>query len=234
MIILIKLFLAHFLGDFLFQPNSWVDAKEDKKLRAYQLYLHIMVHGLIIMIFMWNLAFFKWAVLIMVVHLIIDAFKIMIQNDTNRRNFFFIDQIIHILSIYFIWLIYSGGSFPIDIILNEHIWLFIMMGFILTIPASITIKTFISKWTPDTEKKDIDSLQSAGKYIGILERLFIMLFIIVNHWEAIGFLIAAKSVFRFGDLKEAKDKKLTEYILIGTLVSFAVAIFIGELYIRLR
>jgi hypothetical protein len=37
-------------------------------------------------------------------------------------------------------------------------------------------------------------------------------------------LIAAKSVFRFGDLKESKDRKLTEYILIGTLLSFAMAI----------
>jgi hypothetical protein len=41
----------------------------------------------------------------------------------------------------------------------------------------------------------------------------------------VGFLIAAKSVFRFGDLKESKDRKLTEYILVGTLVSFGLAIF---------
>ncbi|MFZ0597577.1 MAG: DUF3307 domain-containing protein, partial [Flavobacterium sp.] len=43
-------------------------------------------------------------------------------------------------------------------------------------------------------------------------------------FEAIGFLLAAKSIFRFGDLKEAKDRKLTEYVLIGTLISFGTAI----------
>jgi hypothetical protein len=55
--------------------------------------------------------------------------------------------------------------------------------------------------------------------------------VILGRWEAIGFLLAAKSVFRFGDLKESKDRKLTEYILIGTLLSFGVAILIGIIVI---
>jgi hypothetical protein len=54
-------------------------------------------------------------------------------------------------------------------------------------------------------------------------------FILIGHFEAIGFLLAAKSIFRFGDLKEAKDRKLTEYVLIGTLLSFGVALLIGLL-----
>ncbi len=69
------------------------------------------------------------------------------------------------------------------------------------------------------------------RYIGILERLFVFVFVVTNHWEAIGFLLAAKSVFRFGDLTSSKDRKLTEYILIGTLLSFGIAIFLGVLYL---
>jgi hypothetical protein len=61
----------------------------------------------------------------------------------------------------------------------------------------------------------------------MLERSFILLFILTNHWEAIGFLLTAKSVFRFGDLNEAKEIKLTEYVLIGTLISFGIAILTG-------
>jgi hypothetical protein len=57
--------------------------------------------------------------------------------------------------------------------------------------------------------------------------------VVSNHWEAIGFLMAAKSVFRFGDLKESTDRKLTEYILIGTFVSFGLAILTGILYIQI-
>ena len=71
------------------------------------------------------------------------------------------------------------------------------------------------------------SLPNAGKYIGILERLLVFIFVVTGHWEAIGFLVAAKSVFRFGDLKDSRDRKLTEYILIGTLLSFGIAIIVG-------
>ena len=45
--------------------------------------------------------------------------------------------------------------------------------------------------------------------------------------------MAAKSFFRFGDLKESKNRKLTEYILIGTLLSFAIALFTGLVVLKL-
>jgi len=80
------------------------------------------------------------------------------------------------------------------------------------------------------EDKTEDSLKNAGQFIGILERLFVFAFILLNQWSAIGLLIAAKSVFRFGDLSRAKDRKLTEYILIGTLLSFGLAIATGLAY----
>ena len=54
-------------------------------------------------------------------------------------------------------------------------------------------------------------------------------FILYGRWEAVGFLLAAKSVFRFGNLKESHDRKLTEYVLIGTLLSFGIAIAIALL-----
>ncbi|MEP6794420.1 MAG: DUF3307 domain-containing protein [Saprospiraceae bacterium] len=40
MIILVKLILAHLIGDFLFQPHQWVMDKEEKKLESVRLYLH--------------------------------------------------------------------------------------------------------------------------------------------------------------------------------------------------
>ena len=87
----------------------------------------------------------------------------------------------------------------------------------------------MSTWDLAEDNAD-DSLKSAGKYIGVLERIFAFGFIILNQWSAIGVLIAAKSVFRFGDLSRAKDRKLTEYMLIGSLLSFGLAIVIGLLY----
>jgi hypothetical protein len=95
------------------------------------------------------------------------------------------------------------------------------------------MKTIFLKWNISELTKNHESLKDAGKYIGILERILVFIFIILNHWEAVGFLITAKSVFRFGDLKESKDRQLTEYILIGTLISFGIAITTGIIYTTL-
>jgi hypothetical protein len=111
---------------------------------------------------------------------------------------------------------------------DNDFWILATGTLLLTKPTSIFIKTIISIWSPETQDNNQDnSLANAGNYIGILERLFVFGFILTGHFEAIGFLLAAKSIFRFGDLKEAKDRKLTEYVLIGTLISFGIAILIG-------
>lgn len=227
MILFIQLLLAHLIGDFILQPNSWVIAKEHKKIRAYQLYLHALIHALLILLLTGNWRFWPWALLLSIIHLLIDITKITFQKEENKRAFFFYDQAAHLISIILIWVIYTQFNFEI---FNEHkVILLTQVTFILllTVPSSIFIKLFISKWTPYTEDKKDDSLQSAGKYIGYLERILVFVFIILNHWEAVGFLITAKSVFRFGDLKASKDRKLTEYVLIGTLLSFGIAIFAG-------
>jgi hypothetical protein len=89
-------------------------------------------------------------------------------------------------------------------------------------------------WDSELEKADNEldnkGLTNAGKWIGILERLLIFTFIVINEFSAIGFLLAAKSVFRFGDLKNSSEHKKTEYIIIGTFISFSFAIAAGLFY----
>lgn len=77
------------------------------------------------------------------------------------------------------------------------------------------------------QTKRVETLLDAGMLIGIMERLMIVFFMQVGFLEGIGFLLAAKSIFRFGDLTNAKDTKFTEYVLVGTLASFLMAIAIG-------
>lgn len=93
----------------------------------------------------------------------------------------------------------------------------------------MVINVLLANWAKALEESEGESLVNAGRYIGILERLMVFIFVLTDHWEAIGFLLAAKSIFRFGDLKESKDRKLTEYILIGTLLSFGIALLTGML-----
>jgi hypothetical protein len=153
-----------------------------------------------------------------------------LQNKNNRRLLFFIDQAFHFITIYLIWLWLGRNAFPLYLF-ESKTFLLLAAGIIfLTSPVSFGVKIFISRWTPEPLEQSKDSLQSAGKYIGILERLLVFTFIIINQWAGIGFLLAAKSIFRFGDLTAAKDRNLTEYVLIGTLLSFGAAIFIGLVF----
>ena len=54
-----------------------------------------------------------------------------------------------------------------------------------------------------------------------------MLLILIGHPTGIGFLIAAKSILRFGEIKESRHRKLAEYIIIGTFLSFGWALLMS-------
>jgi hypothetical protein len=60
-------------------------------------------------------------------------------------------------------------------------------------------------------------------WIGYAERVLALTFMLLGTYEALGFLIAAKSLLRF----QETDTKRTEYVLIGTLLSFGVAVLLG-------
>lgn len=62
-----------------------------------------------------------------------------------------------------------------------------------------------------------------GKWIGILERMIMVILIYLNSFASIGFVIAVKSLTRF---KLLENKIFSEYYLIGTLTSVLYA-FLG-------
>lgn len=226
--IFIKLILAHLLGDFILQPNSWVADKENYKLKSKFLYIHVLIHTILSFIFLWDLKLWWVAVLVGITHFIIDAAKLIFQNVKTKKRWFFIDQLLHVLVIAGVSFYFREFSF--GFLQNQEFLKIIMAVLFLTTPASIFIKILLSSWTPAPDGSNTiqtESLSSAGKYIGILERLLVFTFIMVNHWEGVGFMVAAKSVFRFSDLAQAKQRKLTEYVLIGTLLSFGLAVLTG-------
>lgn len=227
MILLTKLLLAHLAGDFIFQPDSWVHEKKAKRHRSLKLYIHVLIHGALALLLVWDLAFWLPVVVIIASHFFIDLAKANFENSVNKVFSFITDQLLHLLVIGLLWYnweqpILSFSGFP-----GERVLIVITAAIFLTNPTSVIIKTFISQWTPDTLYTVSTSLPDAGKIIGYLERLLVLTFILNSHWEAVGFLLAAKSVFRFGNLKESHDRKLTEYVLIGTLLSFGIALAVA-------
>ncbi len=235
MILLLQLFLAHIIGDFFLQPDKWVRDKETKKLRSVYLYLHILVHFVLILVIVGNTGFWKPALLIAVLHLLIDGIKLVAQRPRNARTWFFADQVLHLA------VILAVGSYEQQLIPDFHLLydkkiLVPLTGVLFVLnPASFIIKAVTSKWTailPGEPLTDA-SLANAGKLIGMMERVLVLIFVFLGKWEGVGFLLAAKSVFRFGDLKEARNMQLTEYVLIGTLLSFGIAIITGLMLIEL-
>jgi hypothetical protein len=233
-LLVLKLILAHLVGDFFLQPQNWVKHKEKKKLKSIWLYVHIATHIALMFLIVWDLSYSILIISIGGLHLIIDAIKIQFQKKKTKRLFFFVDQLLHLLTIVILSKLLFNGDFKFSITISNQLLLLIVCASFLTKPTSIIMKTIFTKWDISKLTKDKESLEDAGKYIGILERLLVFIFIVVGHWEAVGFLITAKSVFRFGDLTSTKERKLTEYILIGTLISFGIAILVSLLYLNLQ
>jgi len=67
-----------------------------------------------------------------------------------------------------------------------------------------------------------DGLYRGGALIGNLERFLILLLILQDQWEAIGLVVAAKSIARFEMVRER-----AEYFLVGTLASVSIALLLG-------
>lgn len=64
-----------------------------------------------------------------------------------------------------------------------------------------------------------------GLWIGGLERALLFVVVVAGSYEALGFVMAAKGLIRSRDLEVNRD--LTEYFLIGSLASVAVALGTG-------
>ena len=166
---------------------------------------------------------------IFVSHLLIDYIKI----GYLKKNVasFLIDQLVHIAVIVVLWLslFAQGKAFCQELLRIEWndltTWTVVTAYLLMLKPASVFLSLFIKKWTPSATADK--SLPNAGKWIGYFERILILTFILTGNAEGIGFLLAAKSIFRFGELNKAQEIKTTEYVLIGTFASFTIAIFVG-------
>jgi Na+/citrate or Na+/malate symporter len=90
---------------------------------------------------------------------------------------------------------------------------------------TVRLKEAHERAMKDAQEKDASGSErgfpDGGKLIGQLERFLIFLFVMTGQIEGVGFLVAAKSVFRFGELSDHKNRLEAEYITIGTLMSFS-------------
>jgi len=233
---LVKLILAHLIGDFILQPTSWVQHKNLRSYKSIYLYLHILIHFILLLLLLW-VHQVMICLIIALSHWIIDVLKIEYTRKYHKitRTAFFVDQILHLLVIVAVtYSLYYNAWNEWWINISMYKLMILLTCIILvTQVSSIVVKQIMSYWNINFNNEE-NSLKNAGKYIGILERILIFTFVISNQPASVGFLVAAKSIFRFNDLSRDKDRKITEYILIGTFLSFTLAWLIAWMYLYLN
>lgn len=224
--LLILQFIAHLLSDFTLQPQRWCNKKEKTIVSRYHFY-HILIVFATSYILSFDSGFWMAAILLTVIHFFIDVFKSWIILRVGIKYIFFIDQLLHLLTIAGVVFLYNS-VFGIDFLFDfKTKTLAVIAGFLLCAkPANIIIKFVLATFsieTPADNPDNVDgkSLPNAGKLIGITERFLALGLILLGQYEAVGLIIAAKSILRF------KDTQKSEYVLVGTLLSFGIATFTG-------
>lgn len=226
----VALLTAHLIGDFLAQ-NDWMVAN---KKRVDVLLLHVLVVTIItaLILGVWN-----WPILAITfaTHLASDTVKARFTKDGLAA--FGIDQLFHIAVA-----LVLAIRFPIDFSQNALIenigpayqqyyfaGLVLVAGYVGAVEVgAIVVRKFVSRYASEITEEP-NGIRGAGSLIGRLERSLIILLIVSGQTDGIGFLVAAKSILRFGEISQAKDRKVSEYIIIGTFMSFTWGIACGML-----
>ncbi len=237
---LIALVLAHALADFVFQTN-WMAANKRNPV-ALAAHISIVLATAIVATGTLHPVLFALAA----AHLVLDAGKAW----SSWRGLwpFVVDQVLHVATLVAVawWVpelwasgLWAGDIVPVtdDGILGTGIWaedgaakalpvlpsgMVLLTGLILATRAGgFAIGLLMAPWAASSPQ----GLTGGGRTIGLLERGLIFTLVMTGMPEGIGFLIAAKSVLRFGSVGD--DRAVSEYVIIGTLASFAWAIIVS-------
>ncbi len=228
----LALLAAHAVTDFVLQPDWMVKNKE----RLPVLLLHSLIAAGLAYAFMGRWGFWLVPAWVFLSHAVIDFIKVRASRSTLAV--FLLDQAAHLAVVVALtWWFGRGGELsdwakwygPV-------VWRFWILatGFILCVRVGgILIGFWVRPYLEEIERtnneaivavKPVRGLTNGGRVIGQWERVLIFMAVSFAQPAAIGFLVAAKSIFRFGELKDRENRMEAEYITIGTLMSFGWAI----------
>lgn len=227
---IVALAFAHALADFVLQTDWIIRRKQRPEV--------LLLHVAIAVGTSWAALGFApaWGALglIAVSHLVLDAAKL----RWGGRSFaaFAVDQAGHVGFLLAaaalapgaygdgIWARLAAGPLPALELLPAAMAL--AAGTIYVVPAGGHAVAALMAGV-QLPSSSLDSLPRGGRMIGKLERLLILMLVLAGQPDGIGFLIAAKSILRFNELAGQPDRHVSEYVIIGTLGSYAWAIGFG-------
>ncbi|HHX55297.1 MAG TPA: DUF3307 domain-containing protein [Clostridiales bacterium] len=235
--------LGHILGDFYLQSDKMARNKEQS---IRWVFIHGMVY-LTSMIFVIlpfiSYELVKGVILASILHFLIDIIKYIyfskIITRANKsieleRDIFFLDQALHFICLVIVaYLLAYSNELVIRFNWIEmffyisNIQVMKLLSWILALliahkPANIVIQNLLKKYKVEEEKTDKNNDKNAGRFIGTVERIIMLIFLSIKEFSAIGLVLTAKSIARYD--KISKDKDFAEYYLLGTLISTTLAI----------
>ena len=233
------LLAAHVLGDFVFQTAGSVADKRARRHRSWRFWQHVGGHGALAALAL-ALAHASIPTLligsawIFATHALIDWLKLtadrtLAADSPWRFRTYLIDQALHVAALFALsqfatpWTIATP---PLDAVAA-----LLALLVLSTTGIGYGIDVYLARFQMPSAD-DSEGLPGAGFHIGMLERLLVVAFVLLDLPSGVGFLLAAKSIFRFGDLQRAESRQLTEYVLIGTLLSIGGAYLLAMGFLR--
>lgn len=214
------LLLAHLVADFVLQTSASCKSKVEKHWRSVHHYIHAGIVFALSWLVSVDLRFWWCALIIGGLHLCIDVWKSYRKEDVT---WFSLDQLLHLLLLVGVaWLWSSVYEWHVPFGL-EVWWIAAAIAVLICWkPANIFIKLVLKHYSVNMPQEK-DGGFNAGALIGAIERWLILVFVCLQRYDALGLLIAAKSIIRFGDSQTNKS----EYVLAGTLLSIFIAVMAG-------
>lgn len=215
---------GHLLGDFLLQSDLMVQNKRDTSV--------LMIHASLVTAVSYLLcgSWLTWKIVVgvFISHMIIDGIKAASGKDGPKA--FLLDQGAHLTALSIIGIYWIPGEI---VSYWQTVFPFYTKGLLLVAGVILAVWVggfWVGKTVAPFQKaleNDSGGLPNAGRLIGQLERALIYLLVLAGQPQGVGFLVTAKSILRFGEIKEPGQQKEAEYIIIGTLMSFGWALFIA-------
>ena len=225
---IIAMFLAHLVGDYILQWNS-LAAWKSRELKG------VIVHCLVVFAVTWlfilpfNPAWWPWVVAIGIAHFLIDAVQLRVKLPIPELARFSLDQLAHFTVITLA--LTAGGYLNLTSLLQDgmHILqsdllLIYLLGYaFVTMPAWVVVKFTAYGLVQGSAPQFGDS----SKYLGILERLLMTTFVAMGQYVLVPVVILPRLLMEWPQI--ANDERAPVY-LAELLVSVTLAVSVGILF----
>ncbi|WP_420630877.1 DUF3307 domain-containing protein [Candidatus Leptofilum sp.] len=222
---IIAMFLAHLVGDYILQWNS-LAAWKSRAMAG------VIVHCLVVLAVTWlfilpfNPGWWPWVIVIGVAHFVIDAIQLRVKLPIPELARFGLDQAAHFIVITLA--LAGGGYLNLAVIvqnglalLQSDLLLIYLLGYaFVTMPAWVLVKFTAYGLVQGTAPQFGDS----SKYLGILERLLMTTFVAVGQYLLVPLVILPRLLMEWPEV--AQDEGAPVY-LAELLASIALAVSVG-------